>query len=407
MAILNDNNKKDKINVGFFIDSFFPMIDGVINVVDNLAKLLVDNCNVTVFTIKANKGKIDPLPHPYKVIKTSSIPIFFLDYNLPLPVIDFKFKKQLKNSNLDIVYFHSPMTIAKLAIKYAKKNNIPILCHLHSQYKQDFYRATKSKFLIKKLMSYIMKKYNQSDLAIAVNEFTKELFINDYGLNSPVKVVYNATDMKPLENKNKINKLINEKYNLKADEYVFCYVGRINKLKNIDLILNSLVLLKEKDFSNFKLLIVGNGNDLEYFKTQVKNLNLKENVVFTDSISDRNLLSAIYSRSNLLLFPSTYDTDGIVKFEAASQSTPCVCVENTGVASSITHLENGYISKNNAEDFANTIIKAMTNKEQYEKVCKNCFRDLYRTWQNSADEIYNIMLDLINQRRKNNEKNRI
>ena len=43
-----DENRK--MNIGLFVDSFFPMIDGVVNVVDNYAKRLCKFANVTVFT---------------------------------------------------------------------------------------------------------------------------------------------------------------------------------------------------------------------------------------------------------------------------------------------------------------------------------------------------------------------
>ena len=41
---------KDKITIGIFIDTFFPMTDGVIMVVDNYARRLIKYANVIVFT---------------------------------------------------------------------------------------------------------------------------------------------------------------------------------------------------------------------------------------------------------------------------------------------------------------------------------------------------------------------
>ena len=41
-----------KITIGLFIDTFFPMIDGVTMVVDNYAKRLSEYANIIVFAPK-------------------------------------------------------------------------------------------------------------------------------------------------------------------------------------------------------------------------------------------------------------------------------------------------------------------------------------------------------------------
>lgn len=390
-----------KIKIGIFNDSFYPMLDGVVTAIDNYATLLLKNfdCDVTVFTVGSCKGKKDTKEHPYKVVKSKSLRIFFLDYDLPTPNRDKQFKKALEESDLDIVYFHSPVSMGKAAIKYAKKHNIPIICHLHSQFWCDFYRATKSKVLASMLLRKIMKVFNQSDCAIAVNDFTKDLFIKDYKLTAPVKVVNNATNMLPLENPEEAKSFINEKYGLSSDRKVFTFVGRLNKLKNIDLTLDSLALLKKK-YDNFTFLLVGGGKDQEYFEQRVKKLDLEDNVIFTGKIHDQDLLKKVYCRADLLLFPSLYDTDGIIKFEAASQCTPSVLVENSGAASQIIDNETGFIVKNTPESFAEKIYEVITNDKLYEKVSQNCFNNLYRTWEDSAKEIYQLICELIEKNKK-------
>lgn len=395
----------NKIKVGIFNDSFYPMLDGVITAIDNYATLLLDkNCEVTVFTVGSCKGKKDTKDHPYKVVKSKTMRLFFLDYDLPTPNRDKKFKKLLEESDLDIVYFHSPMGLGKTAIKYAKAHNIPIISHLHSQFYSDFYRATRSKLISDALLRKIIKVFNNSDCAIAVNDFTKDLFRNNYKLKSPVKVVNNATNMTPVDNIEEAKRFINEKYGFNPDRKIFTYVGRITKLKNIDTTLNALAILKKK-YDNFTFLVVGGGKDMSYFEQRVKKLGLTDNVIFAGKIHDQDLLKKVYARADLLLFPSLYDTDGIIKFEAASQYTPTVFVENTGAASQIIDNETGFISARTPEAFAEKIYEAITNDSLYEKVSKNCYEKVYRTWQDSANEVYNLMLELIEKKKSEKKEN--
>lgn len=393
---IGENMEKPKI--GLFIDTFFPMVDGVVNVLDNHAKILSKWFDVTVFTVSPTKNKQDETEHPYRVVRCKSAPIFFLDYDLPMPSLDKNFNKILKESNLDLVYFHSPMYVSKKGVRYAKKHNIPIICHLHSQFKRDFYRATHSKILTKMLLNSIMNTFNQSDVAVAVNEFTRDLFINEYKLKVPTKIIYNATDMTPVENIEQAKTIVNEKYGLDPNEKIFLFVGRVNKLKNIDIALDALALLKKK-FQKFKFLIVGSGGDLNYFKNRVEKLNLRSNVMFIGKVMDRELLKDLYARSDLFLFPSEYDTDGLVKFEAASQHTPTIFIENTGAASSIVDNETGFIVANDPQKFAEKIFNIVTDDSLYQHVSQNVFDGLYRTWEDSAKEVRDLIFELLNKKR--------
>ena len=123
-----------KITIGLFVDSFFPMTDGVIMVVDNYARRLVKYANVIVFAPKYRK-KYDDSKLPYQVIRCNSFEPAFFDYLLPVPKLDMKFYKKLNSCNLDIVHIHSPFTLGKVGVKYAKERNIPCIGTMHSQFK--------------------------------------------------------------------------------------------------------------------------------------------------------------------------------------------------------------------------------------------------------------------------------
>ena len=116
-----------KINIGLFIDTFFPMIDGVVMVVDNYARRLVNYANVFVFAPVVPGQKFDDSKLPYKVIRCKALDVSFVDYSLPLPDLDKKFKKELDDCHLDIVHIHSPATIGSIGVRYAKQHNIPVV----------------------------------------------------------------------------------------------------------------------------------------------------------------------------------------------------------------------------------------------------------------------------------------
>lgn len=387
-----------KLNIGLFIDTWYPMVDGVIMVVDNYAKRLAKFCNVTVFTVKPTK-KIEK-EYPYKVVQCKTTKFVGIDYDLPWPDFDEKFKKEIKKSNLDIVHIHSPFFVGAMGVKYAKKHKIPAVATMHSQFERDFQRAVNFKPIVKGLLKNVMKVFNKCDEYYGVNAKISEIF-KDYGAKHLPLVQRNGTDLEPVKNEKEALKIVNEKFSLKEDETVFLFVGRINKLKNVFFIVEALSKLKNK---NFKMLFVGEGQDMEELKEYVNELSLQDNVIFTGKIMDRELIKAIYLRAKLFLFPSKYDASSLVQIEAASQKTPTIFLKGTATSATVTDNINGFMCEDSVEAFADKITEILENKELYNKVSQGCFRDLYVSWDDCVKEMYEKYLEQIENKKQELQK---
>ena len=90
---------------------------------------------------------------------------------------------------------------------------------------------------------------------------------------------------------------------------------------------------------------------LKSIKNNVKNFGLENEVCFIGAINEREKLKYYYAASDLLFFPSAYDTDGLVKSEAAVFETPTIFLKDTIVASVIEDGKNGYIGENDTDKF--------------------------------------------------------
>lgn len=368
------------LRVGIFIDTYFPMIDGVINVVHNYAKRMNDGeFEVVVFCPVADKKYRDDFN--YRVVRCKSAKIFFLDYTLPLPKLDGQFKRALRGVNLDIVHIHSPFGVGKMGVRYAKKHNIPVIATMHSQFEQDFYRATHSRLVTKLLLKSVMKVFNACDECYAVNGRVAEIF-SGYGAKRLPRVLRNGTDFTPVADGEKATALANETFSLSADEPVFLFVGRLTALKNIYFIADALARLK----IGFKMFFVGDGQDAAELKRRIEKNGLSDRVFMIGRITDRELLKALYYRATLFLFPSLYDANSLVQIEAASQKTPALFLEGAATSSMVTDGVNGYVSPPTPEAYAEKITEILRNVEEYERVREGAFRDLYVTWDETVAE---------------------
>ena len=125
---------------------------------------------------------------------------------------------------------------------------------------------------------------------------------------------------------------------------------------------------------------------------------LENDAIMCGKVTDREELANYYSRADLFLFPSVYDASSIVQIEAASQSTPAVFLKNTATAATVTDNVNGFLSDYTVGAYSDKIIEVMNDKELYNKVSKNAYLDLYKTWKQMVDKAYELYKEFINKK---------
>ena len=87
------------------------------------------------------------------------------------------------------------------------------------------------------------------------------------------------------------------------------FVGRMMWYKGIRLILDGLRIARQSGL-RFSMYFVGDGYDLPEIEKYTRQIGLNNCVYFTGKITDRQKLKTYFGRSDLFLFPSTYDTSG-------------------------------------------------------------------------------------------------
>ncbi len=380
------------------LDSFFPSIEGPVVVLHNFATIMSKTNDVQVF-VPSQTEKIDleekekrNVNYPIYYVKSryESVSKYYSASIFP----DRAIKKFFKENDYDIVHLHSPFFISSHLTKQAKAKNIPIIFTFHTKFKDEFIRVTHSKFLTRILMKFIMRNINRSDYVYTVSEGAKRVLI-EYGYKKNIKVIRNGTDLICPENIEERKKEIDDKYVLKGQENVFLFVGRMVVTKNLKLAFDALKIVKERGI-DFKFLVVGDGADLDKFKEMARECGVDDKTIFVGAIHDRDYLMSFYLRSDLFLFPSTFDTASLVPIESATFSLPTLLVKDSPTSEIIIDERNGYAEIESSEAWANKIISIVNNKEHHEEVRRLCRKEVYRTWEDVVKEMveeYRCILD--------------
>jgi hypothetical protein len=157
--------------------------------------------------------------------------------------------------------------------------------------------------------------------------------------------------------------------------------------KGLRIILDALKLL-DKSGTDFRMVFVGGGGDEQEVREYTRELGLDRKVIFTGAISDREKLRAWYSRANLFLFPSTFDTNGLVVREAAASDTASVIVAGSCASEGITDNRNGFLIDENAASLAAKLEELCENPERMDAVGKCAGDELYISWTDAVAHAY-------------------
>ena len=391
----------EKIKVLEVIDTFYPSVDGAINVAKHYSQQLSKKAQCILGVPKASKksGYVDH--EDFEVIRCTSMRAPE-GYRNGLPALDRKFKKRLKSEGIDIIHTHSPFNMGRFAIKMGKKLKVPVIATLHTQYHQDFERVTNSKFLTNFMVRYIMKVFNNADSVWTVSERSCQT-LRDYGFKGNIEVVRNGTDMVYPENATELIGKVNKLHNLEGQKNVFLFVGRMAWYKNLKIILDALKIVKDNGI-DFKMLFVGGGFDLDEVKAYAEKIGVTDKCIFTGNVKEKEMLQAYYLRGDLLLFPSTFDTSALVGVEAATHNLPSVMIKGSCAGELIDDGVNGYLSEENAESFAGRILEVVKDPETIIKAGKEAKKTMYRSWEMVAEEVVEKYKKIILDYKEKNKK---
>jgi len=209
--------------------------------------------------------------------------------------------------------------------------------------------------------------------------------LRDYGYKGHVEVVENGNDFYTPSAKIEVMRAeMREELGLLPDETMLLFVGQHIWEKNIGFILDSLALIKDKPF---QLYMVGTGYAVREIRHKIKELGLSHNVTMLGNIHDRERLKRIYAASDIFIFPSLYDTCGLVVREAAAMHTPSLMLAGSTAATAITDGVNGFVSPDSTTEYARRIVALMENKNELKRVGRKASLTISRSWESVIEEV--------------------
>lgn len=222
---------------------------------------------------------------------------------------------------------------------------------------------------------------NASGLVVYSNK-VRDFYASEFNhLN--IQICPNIQDPKTLlgysENFSKYKQQYEERYYLKGKQ-VILYIGRLVQVKGLDLLIAAFA---KSNYKNTKLVLVGDGIELENLKESAKEKGIINDVVFP-GFFDGEALYAWYSFASFFVLPSRYEPFGAVVNEALVYGCPVIASKFIGALDFINHGENGLIfNPLNEEEFVRTLNDAIKNYSLETRKTRNLMLDSFSTYVDS------------------------
>lgn len=389
MDISNLLLKKDQVNVGLFNESFPPVMDGVSVCVENYANWLQQMVgNVSVVTPKVPGTDYSGLP--FEVLTYFSFPVPKRPpYVTGIAEVDPMFVSSLLKKRFKIIHSHGPFGAGSVGQRVAKFQGIPLIATFHSKFRDDFSRVF-PKAIVDVIIKHIIDYFESADLVWVPQESVIDV-IREYGYKGHVEVMDNGSDL-VADYPEKYFVESRQHLGIGPEDFVLLFVGQHIWEKNTRLIIDSLARVADVPF---RMYFVGTGYAEEEMKRMVSEYGLDSKVTFVGTVTDRDKLKEYYAASDLFLFPSLYDTQGLVVREAAALHSPSILAAGSTAGAAITDGVNGFLTANDADSMAGLLRELINDPERVRRVGLQASKTLVRSWRDCVEEAldrYNVLL---------------
>ena len=364
-------------------DSFLPVIDGVGRVVYEYAKQLsLRGHECYVITPYQNSGYRGGSPFETVDFVSMALPSA-QQYRTGIAMLDKHYSERIKDLDFDVIHAHTPGFSGREAVRLAEKLGRPLIGTFHSKYYDDFLRITGSDVLASLGAKYVAKFYEECSEVWTVSEYASGV-LRSYGYEGGIRIVPNGSEVR--SPKAEDEELARREFGLDRGTPILLYVGQIDRKKNLNNVIIAAAICRRHG-CRFRLVLAGKGQDREELETLSRTVGLGD-ALFTGHISDVNLLDGLYMAAELFLFPSMYDTAGLVIREAAVMGTPSVVSRGSAPAECIRDGENGLVCENDAESLSKAILGYLgLSPAERKRISENARRTVPLAWESVFDEV--------------------
>lgn len=313
-------------------------------------------------------------------------------------------QKALRHLNtFDLVYIYTVGVAHFEGVKTARSLRVPTIMTWHTHFEEylphyvNIMPGDLTRFLTKKATTV---QCNGVDVLVAPSNVMRLELKQRYAVTSPVYVVPTGIDTQHFARGRGNGLRFRQKFAIKSDRPVLLFAGRVAFEKNIGFLIRMLAEVV-KQVPDILLVIAGDGQAHPFHLKQAQSLGLAGNVLFVGVLNHDDELLDCYCGSDVFVFASRTETQGLVILEAMAMGLPVVSTAQLGTIDTLGH---GYsvIVEENEKEFASQTVQLLRDESRRQAMAKAGAENVRANWtvSQTTQQLLRVCEKVVSQQRE-------
>ena len=354
-------------------DNYYPNVNGSSYFTQRLAFYLKQRGHQILVMSASRSIRHEPFQHndiDVYGLRSFSLSFIYKDFRFSLPIgIRSAIAAELKRFRPDVIHIQDHFVISPVVQKVARELSIPVMGtnHFMPENLLHYLHLPKSLETIAKNFAWKQfRKIFEELHTVTTPTHTAVQLLEEVKLTKPVLAVSNGIDLKKFRVSNN-GDYLKARYHLPAKPTLL-YVGRLDKEKNVDMVLKALpAVLAETDM---QFVIGGKGAEQDRLKILAKKLDIEKSVTFTGFVPDKDLPN-LYKVADCFIIAGTAELQSLVTMEAMASGLPVLAVNAMALPELVKDGQNGYLFElDDVAGLSKCLIEVFSNSELRKRMGK-------------------------------------
>lgn len=383
------------MNIAIFTDTYLPNTNGVAASAFTLTEEL-KGMGHSVYVFTGSKEKMDEwhlrgwtnwfqsYPSDFLYSRTSekkrddrtvhripSVPLSFLKPYRAATPISFHTFRLMKKLDIDIIHTQTEFMLGFLGMSMSTVFRLPVIHTYHTMYEDYTHYISKRGALGPEFAKTYSRSFcNMADVIIVPTGKTEEA-LKKYGVKKEIYTIPTGINLRPFSRQAYLEEdiqALKKELNIDPKWKIILSLGRVAKEKSIDQLIRHMPEIK-KVRSDARLVVVGDGPELENLKLLAEELKVSDWIIFVGRVPYEKI-GKYYQLGDVFVCCSTSETQGLTYYEAMAAGVPLIVRNDACIHGILKHGINAFLYEDETE-LPGLIIQLLDDPEITEKFRTN------------------------------------
>lgn len=385
------------MRIALFSDSVLPVLNGVSVSIDSLVSELRNKGHSVRIFAPRFPGLEETEPNTYR-FRSIEMP-FGKAFPVAYPPF-IRMLRKFRRHEFDLVHTHTIGSLGFVGLRWAESHGLPIVATYHTLYDRyahyvPYIPRRYARFKIAKHTNFY---YNSVDHVITPSEASLR-WLRRHSVTTPVTVIPTAPRPSGFYDRAESRR----KLGIAPDQRILLFVGRLAVEKNMETLFEAVAMTMAAR-SDVRFWVVGDGPYREACRALARRFEIGDRVKFVGFVH-RDDVDPYYAASDLFVFASITETQGLVVQEAMTYGLPPVLIDGGGAGAGVDDGVNGVLCRNDAAALAGSILGVLADDELLAFLGENAMRSVRGVGPSAmADRVLEVYASVLSERQQSDLK---